>query len=479
MTTSTLARAALLPFTTLALVACGVAPPTRLAATPAPAAVAAMGALVAFPGAEGAGRFATGGRGGRVLVVTNLNDAGPGSLRAALDGVGPRTVVFALSGTIALASPLRIRHGQVTIAGQTAPGDGITLRNHALSIAADDVIVRFIRSRLGDEAGVDDDALNVASGQRIIIDHVSTSWSTDETLSVAARFDKPENRYDQVTVQWSIIAESLNCNLAKKGQCHGFGTLLRGGRGSRLSMHHNLWAHHHDRMPRPGNYTRSEIDPVGSFYDFRSNVFYNWGKQRAGYNMDREGTRAAYNFIDNAYVTGPSSKGALAFEESNPDARAFFAGNAMNGVVPADPYSLVVAHKEHLPGGLSAAYRLAQPLDLANVRSDAPDQAYRQVLVKAGASLVRDAVDQRILTDVRQRSGKLINSQSEVGGWPVLQTKPAPLDSDLDGMPDAWERAHGLNPQDASDGAITNPGTGYTFLEDYLASLVEHLTRAD
>ena len=478
MTASTVARATLLPITTLALMACSVAPPTPAAACAVPAA-AAPGALVAFPGAEGAGQFATGGRGGRVLVVTNLNDAGPGSLRAALDAQGPRTVVFALSGTIALASPLRIRHGQVTVAGQTAPGDGITLRNHALSIAADDVVVRFIRSRLGDEAGVDDDALNVASGQRIIIDHVSTSWSTDEALSVAARFDKPENRYDQITVQWSIIAESLNCNVAKKGQCHGFGTLLRGGRGSRLSMHHNLWAHHLDRMPRPGNYTKSETDPVGSFYDFRSNVFYNWGKQRAGYNMDREGTNAAYNFIDNAYVTGPSSKGALAFEESNPDARAFFAGNAMNGVVPADPYSLVVAHKEHLPGGLSAAYRLAKPLDLASVSGDAPDQAYRRVLARAGASLVRDAVDQRIVADVRQRGGKLINSQAEVGGWPVLNSKPAPLDTDRDGMPDAWERAHGLNAHDASDGSCTNPKTGYTFLEDYLASLVAHLSQSD
>jgi hypothetical protein len=363
--------------------------------------------------------------------------------------------------------------GQSSWAG-LAPGDGITLRNHALLIEADDVVVRFIRSRLGDEAGADDDAVSVDSGQRIILDHVSASWSTDEALSVSvARADLGRPAYQHVTVQWSVIAESLNCNAPKKGACHGFGSLLRGAHGTRLSLHHNLWAHHQDRMPRPGNYLAPGKDPVGGFYDIRANVFYNWGTERAGYNLDRGGERASYNFVDNAYLRGPSSKGSFAFEESNPGARAFFAGNSMDGQVPDDPWTLVRAHAQHLAGGLPAGYKLARPLPFAPV---SPASAER-VLAQAGASLVRDAVDLRIVDDVRQRRGRLINSQSEVGGWPVLKSAPAPLDSDGDGMPDAWELGQGLDPKNATDAARVDPATGYTNLERYLNGLVAHLMR--
>ncbi|MDR7297942.1 hypothetical protein J2X16_003291 [Pelomonas aquatica] len=430
----------------------------------------------AFPGAEGEGAISLGGRGGRAIYVTTLADSGPGSLRAAVEASGPRTVLFAVSGTIALAKPLHITEGRITIAGQTAPGDGITLRNHALFIEADDVIVRFIRSRMGDEAGADDDAIGVGSGQRVILDHVSASWSTDESLSVSvARADLGRPAYQHVTVQWSLIAESLNCNAPKKGACHGFGSLLRGAHGTRLSMHHNLWAHHQDRMPRPGNYLKPEADPMGGFYDFRANVFYNWGTERAGYNLDRGGERASYNFVGNVYLPGPSSKGRFALEESNPGARAFFAGNTMDGLLPADPWALVRAHAQHLPGGLPEGYKLAAPLPFAHVSVGAPDQTLARVLAGAGASLVRDAVDLRAIDDVRLRRGKLINSQAEVGGWPALKTLPAPLDSDGDGMPDDWEAAHGLNANDPSDAARVDPTTGYTQLERYLNGLVAHL----
>lgn len=433
----------------------------------------------AFPGAEGEGAVSLGGRGGRALYVTTLADAGPGSLRAAVEAKGPRTVVFAVSGTIALARPLHVTEGRLTIAGQTAPGDGITLRNHALLIDADDVVVRFIRSRMGDESGADDDAISVGSGQRIMLDHVSASWSTDESLSVSvARADLGRPAYQHVTVQWSLIAESLNCNAPKKGACHGFGSLLRGAHGTRLSMHHNLWAHHQDRMPRPGNYLGPQADPVGGFYDLRANVFYNWGTERAGYNLDRGGERASYNFVDNVYLTGPSSTGKFAFEESNPGSRAWFAGNSMDGELPADPWTLVRAHAQNLPGGLPAGYKLAAPLPFAAVTADAPAKTLERVLASAGASLVRDAVDERFITDVRQRRGKLINSQTEVGGWPELKSGPAPLDSDGDGMPDAWETAQGLNPGDASDAARVDPSSGYTQLERYLNGLVAHLVGA-
>ncbi|HSW07452.1 GDSL-type esterase/lipase family protein [Aquabacterium sp.] len=429
--------------------------------------------VLAFPGAEGAGRFALGGRGGAVLTVHNLNDSGPGSLRAAVETPGPRTVVFAVSGTIALQRELRVTHGRLTIAGQTAPGDGITLRDHTLTIAASDVVVRYIRSRLGDALKVDEDAIGIVAGRRIILDHVSASWSTDETLSVSARFDTPERSFDEVTVQWSLIGESLNRNAAKPpGTEHGFGTLLRAGRGAKVSMHHNLWAHHADRMPRPGNWLKPEVDPVGALYDFRNNVFYDWGRGRSGYNMDSQATRSSYNFIHNAYVPGPMSKQRLAFEESSAQARAWFEGNLMDGRQPADPYSLVVAHKEHLPQGLPANYRLAQPLQIGPVRTSTAAVAYSQVIAWAGAALKRDAVDQRLVDDVRFRTGRIIDSQAEVGGWPALATRPAPADSDGDGLPDDWERRHGLNPQDPADGARANPKTGTTHLEDYLASLV-------
>lgn len=429
------------------------------------------GGLVAFPGAEGAGRFALGGRGGRVLFVSNLNDSGPGSLRAAVEAEGPRTVVFEVSGTIALKTPLVVKHGRLTIAGQTAPGDGITLRDQPLEIAADDVVLRFIRSRLGDESGVDGDAIGVVSGRRIMIDHVSASWSTDEVLSLSARFDRPERSFDAVSVQWSLISESLDASRVKAPQKHGFGTLLRGGRGARVSFQHNLWAHHADRMPRPGNWHPPAIDPDGPVFEFRNNVFYDWGKDRAGYNLDTA-TKSTYTFVHNSYRRGPSSQGALVFEESSPHAQAFAQGNRMDGQLPADPRSLWRAHAKHLPQGLPAGYWLAQAPELGPVHTLPADQAEERVLAHVGAVLVRDAVDQRVLAQVKARSGRLIDSQAQVGGWPALKSLPPPLDTDRDGMPDLWERQRGLNPADASDGPRVDPFTGYTELELYLASLV-------
>jgi hypothetical protein len=439
-------------------------------AQPAPPSVPS--ALVAFPGAEGAGRFALGGRGGRVYTVTTLADGGPGSLREAVEAAGPRTVVFALAGTITLERPLVVRHARLTIAGQTAPGEGITLRRYPFEIAADDVVVRFIRSRLGDEAKVDGDALGIVAGRRIVIDHVSASWSTDEVLSASARFDQPERSFDEVSVQWCFITESLNRNAAKKpGEVHGFGTLLRASKGARVSFHHNLWAHHEDRMPRPGNWHDPEVDPVGPLFDFRHNVFYDWGRERAGYNLDRA-ARSRYAFVGNAYRSGPSSKGRYAFEESSPLAQAWFDGNSIDGMLPADPWSLVRAHREHLPQGLPAGYRLAAPPEVGPVSAESAASAYERVLAHAGASRVRDAVDERIVRQVRERRGRLIDSQAEVGGWPLLRGGDAAPDSDGDGLPDAWERAQGLDPADPRDGARIDPASGWTPLERYLASRV-------
>lgn len=443
------------PASAVALEACGITHPPLQTGHEAQA-------VLAFPGAEGAGRFARGGRGGRVLRVTTLADAGPGSLRAAVEAEGPRTIVFDIGGTIRLASPLTVRRGLVTIAGQTAPGGGITLRDHPLVIAADDVVVRHLRSRLGDESGVEADAVSITRGRRIILDHISASWSVDETLSVGSRYDPPERGIYDITVQWLLISESLNASGHDKGD-HGYGSLVRGGHGAHMTFHHNLWASHRARMPRPGNYNPPSVDPQGPRFEFRSNVFYNWGEGRAGYNADTE-SLSAYAFIGNAYLTGPNSTGAIAFEEDNPLARAWFEGNAMNGVVAADPWSLV---KE----GNRPGYRLEARPDWAEAAAGTPDQTLNAVLAGAGASRSRDTIDQRVIAGVSDRSGRIIDSQADVGGWPELTSGAAWADSDGDGMPDDWETAHGLDPANPADGATDGNADGHTHLEDWLNSL--------
>lgn len=374
------------------------------AATPAP--------QLAFDGAEGAGRFAAGGRGGVNIRVTNLDDSGPGSLRAAIDQKGPRIVMFDVAGTIRLKSELVIRNPRITITGEGAPAGGIAIADHGLVIKADDVVVRYFRSRLGDLSNAESDAISIAGGRRIILDHVSASWSVDETLSVSARYG-PDSGIYNVTVQWSIISESLRKSGHAKGE-HGYGSLVRGGRGSRFSFHHNLWAHHVARMPRPGNYATVTEDPVGPLIEFRSNVFYNWGGQASGYNADKN-SRASYSFVDNAYVPGPDSKGRMIFREENPNAQSWFAGNSMDGEIPANQWSLVQG----------TASKLRERLQVAPVKRDRAAAAYARVLATAGASAPRDSVDARIVASVVARSGRIVDSQSEVGGWPDL-TKLAP-----------------------------------------------------
>lgn len=443
---------------------------SRIAACLMAAALAALassagaaGRLPAFPGAEGHGRFAQGGRGGAVLIVTNLEDAGQGSLRAAVEARGPRTVVFETAGTIRLKSPLKVSRGRITIAGQTAPGEGITLADQPLIIAADDVVVRFLRARLGALSGVQEDAVTVSRGRRIILDHISASWSVDETLSVGSRYSPPEDGVYDVTVQWSLIGESLNRSLHEKGR-HGYGSLIRGGHGARMSFHHNLWANHQARMPRPGNYNGPEVDPVGPFIEFRNNVFYNWGGGHAGYNADTA-AHAAYDFVGNSYLPGPDSRGRIAFCEDNSLSRAWFADNSMAGVVPGDAWSLIGCKPP-------TEYRAAGPLAGSNVTTTAPTEAEAAVLARAGASRARDAVDRRIVAGVRDGSGRLIDSETDVGGWPALKGGSAPADLDRDGMADAWERENGLDPSDGADGAGDKDGDGFTNLEAYLNSLV-------
>ncbi len=424
--------------------------------------------MLAFPGAEGFGAESRGGRGGKILFVTNLNDSGPGSLRAAVEKNGPRTVIFRVSGTIALESTLVITKPYITIAGQTAPGDGICLKNYALAIATDHVIVRYLRCRPGDNTKAESDALSISRGQNIIVDHCSTSWSVDETLSASSG-----GKLGNVTVQWCIISESLDDSTHHKG-AHGYGSLIRGGWGNGYTFHHNLYAHHHARLPRPGNYNNRNRDPKGFTLDFRNNVIYNWAGTSAGYNADgSNGTNSItkMNFVGNYYKAGHNSTGNLAFAESTPTAKAFFNGNCMNGTYPDDPWSLVIFNR--LSPKDIQSYQLSNPIPVPPVSTDDAITAYERVLSNAGAVLPkRDAIDTRIVNEVRNGIGKIINDEEQVGGWPELKSVEPPADSDRDGMPDAWEKQQGFDTNDPADRNADADKDSYTNLEEYLNAII-------
>jgi pectate lyase len=415
----------------------------------------------AFPGAEGFGAMSTGGRGGQVLKVTNLNDNGPGSLREAIEIKGPRIVIFDVSGTIELQSRLKVSNPYITIAGQTAPGDGICLKNYDFVISADHVIIRYLRFRPGDNEGLEIDAVWVSGGHHIIIDHCSTSWAVDETLSVAG--DNPD--LGNVTIQWCMITESLNCAVHSKG-CHGYGSLVRGGWGNGYSFHHNLYAHHRGRSPRPGNYNSFDIDPNGLIFDFRNNVVYNWGGSHAGYNADTNSI-TLMNFIGNYYIEGPNSTYSNAFYEQCPYSKAYFKDNWMNGSNPRDPWGLV--RFDNFTNSEINKYKLQDPILVPPVLTDDTGTAYELVLADAGDSFpTRDQVDTRIINEVINGTGSIIDDEDEVGGWPVLESTISLVDTDNDGMPDDWELVHCLNAYDPSDAGMDRDGDGYTNIEEYI-----------
>ncbi len=421
----------------------------------------------AFPGAEGFGMYASGGRGGKVLYVTNLNDSGPGSLREAVETKGPRMVLFKVSGTIDLRSPLRITKPDITIAGQTAPGDGICLRNYTLSVEADNVIIRFIRSRLGDLARYQDDAIHALRGKNIIIDHCSFSWSVDETASFY-------NRVESLTVQWCIISESLNKSVHQKGE-HGYGGIWG---GVKSTFHHNLLAHHTSRNPRFNN---GNIHQPDEHVDCVNNVIYNWGHNSAyGGEMGKHNIRFCY------YKAGPATHRAVRYrivEPSDTTGLWFVEGNYVDGSQEIS--------EDNWNGGVQGKYsnffrlrRTITPYEFAPVTVHTPQQAYELVLEHAGASVPkRDTVDARIVYETRTGTAQygkrwndggkgIIDSQNDVGGWPELVSVTAPADSDGDGMPDVWEIANNLNPANPHDAAILS-SDGYTILERYINELVK------
>jgi pectate lyase len=420
---------------------------------------------LAFPGAEGFGRFARGGRGGDVYHVRNLSDSGPGSLRNGIRSAnGPRTIVFDVSGTIVLKKVLRIDKPFITIAGQTAPGDGICLKDWTFEIKkAHDVIVRYLRVRLGDQhkPPSEPDAITTDDIQNAIFDHITSSWGVDSNHDL--------RRGSNFTLQWSIYAEALNNSIHNKGK-HAMLSSFRDLTGN-ISIHHNLFCSSRDRHPTLGS---GEKTLAGSIIDYRNNVVYNLsGATNLG--------DAHINFINNYYRPGPDTpKGnrPLATKVGSKDKlRLFLTGNIFEGNPAAtkDNY-LAITFDRWKDGGYE---RMSLPqirvdaefaVDGARVRTESAARAYELVLQNAGASLHRDAADERLVKGVRDRTNRLIDSQDEVGGWPALRSAPAPVDTDGDGMPDDWERRHGLNPNDPADGNAVQ-ADGYTNLEKYLNSL--------
>ncbi len=416
----------------------------------------------AFPGAEGFGKYALGGRGGRVIEVTNLNDRGPGSFRAACEARRPRTIVFRVSGTIALESKFKITNPYLTIAGQTAPGEGICIKNYQINFDTSHLIIRYLRFRPGDESHHEQDGFG-GKGDHIIIDHCTASWGIDEVFSI--------NKGTNLTVQWCLISESLTKSLHHKG-AHGYGGLWGGPGGS---WHHNILAHHSSRNPRASGNIESGL------LDYRNNVIYNWG-----FNSAYGGELWPRNWINNYYKYGPATSEKVRrriFEQKDPRGKMFLAGNYVWGfpAVTADNWKGV----DFAPDGeaTEATLRVDKPFVVAPVTTQSAEAAYELVLAQAGCSLSRDSVDRRIINEIRtgtatfgetyRGGGKgIIDSQAAVGGWPELHSQNPPLDSDHDGIPDDWERKHHLDPNNPLDAAGESNKKGYTNLEEYLNLLV-------
>lgn len=428
---------------------------------------------------EGGGAAVTGGDGGTVYRVSRLDDVldpntglpMAGTLRYAVNQTGVRRVLFTVAGTIHLNSELRIKTGSITIDGQSAPGEGICIADYPLVINASNVIVRFIRVRLGDVSNTESDAVSVNNATGVVLDHLSCSWSVDECVSCYGNTD--------FTMQYCIVSESLKESVHDKGS-HGYGGIWG---GKNASFHHNLLAHHDSRNPRfDHSYVNNTcFGPI----DYVNNVVYNWGGNSTyggeGYTQARK-----INMVNNYYKYGPSTGSSKRNRLVDPTVscefcsdghtlipgKFFLSGNYMYGDanVTADNWQ----GSTQKGSNVKSATRWTDGLTALKNEQTA-EQAYETVLAKAGCSLQRDIIDTRIINDVRNGTGSLINTQSQVGGWPELQSGTRETDSDYDGIPDAWETEFKLDPNDPLDARATTLVTGYTNLEVYLRHLVRNL----
>lgn len=438
---------------------------------------------IAFPGAEGFGKYATGGRGGQVLIVSTLEDAGPGSFRFAAESKGKRIIVFRVTGTIHLKTKITVK-GDVTIAGQTAPGGGICLADAPVVIGGDNVIIRYLRFRMGDrnqnremvDGSGADDALSATKRNKIIIDHCSMSWSTDECFSIYGG--------DSTTLQWNIIAEPLNYSYHfeagdKEFERHGYGGIWG---GLHLSAHHNLFAHCNSRTPRFNGVRHTPTELV----DFRNNVIYNWGS-----NNIYAGEGGAYNIVNNYFKFGPDTKTSIRYQIVNPGRNStigygqwFVDGNFVDGskIISRDNWNgITVDTKLTLEEKQKIIVSKAHPV--LNIPTQSAAVAYQAVLDKAGASYQRDTLDARVVENVMNRTGQFVDVQggyphgtnyaATVNAWPFLQPASPQRDTDQDGMPDDWEKIKGLNPFDARDASTITLHFYYTNIEVYLNSIVQ------
>ncbi len=419
--------------------------------------------IPAFPSAQGFGKNSIGGRGGEILFVSNLNDAGPGSLRAALSHQNPRTVIFKTSGVIELEKDIAITSPFVTLAGQSANGDGICLKNAGLIINTHDVIIRHVRIRPGDEVtGTEPDvrdAITIIGGHNIILDHLSLSWGIDETVSIWPDTEFPTN----ITIQWSIISEGLHNSLHVSGP-HSKGLLIGDG-VKNVTVHHNLLAHNDDRNPRLKGGTRADVV---------NNIIYNWGCCSAGASL---GLSKFNNFdpieanvIGNYFKAGPDSKGSF-----------FTPTNLSESIVPSSIYldsnsgndSLLLLFNSN-PGALlnQYCYLATAPPYLPSISDQDIGGVFNAILDNVGATVPkRDILDARIADDVKYGTGHIIDSQNQVGGWPEYRSAPLAPDRDEDGIPDQWEISRGLDPNSIMDVNQDDDGDGYTNIEEYLNEL--------
>ena len=467
----------------------------------------ADGIARAFPGAEGGGMYTTGGRGGSVYHVTNLkDDSSKGSLRYGIESAArPLTIVFDVAGIIPLTKDLKISRGNLTIAGQTAPGDGICLKNYTVNITGGNIIIRYMRFRLGDEApwtaseisagkADGEDCIWSRYQENLILDHCSMSWSVDESASFYGN--------EWFTLQWCLIAESMkNCKLHSKGD-HGYGGIWG---GKNASFHHNILAHHDSRNARidhPHIYENHTSPARRGNVDLRNNVIYDWGG-----NTTYGGEGGWFNIVNNYYKPGPSSSDKKYFADLYAVYSSCSSCNKTN--IEEGYASLYLSGNVHTKysslgnnasginwhnGSGHANYNqtLSAPLSIqgkngatAYVTTHSAADAMERACRWAGASLSRDAVDTRIATHIKNGTGRIIKDIDDVKSaygtaWPEYSASSTPQDSDGDGMSDAFEDAFGLDKNNASDVSVKtlDPKGRYTNLEMYLHWLVRDITEA-
>ncbi len=415
----------------------------------------AAGPLPAFPGAQGWGAYTPGGRGGRVIHVTNLNPSGPGSFQDACSQSGARIVVFDTSGVI--NAPVTIEHGNITIMGQSAPGAGITIRGKFAAASADssrleNIIVRFLRVRpvqLAGGDGSDQDAIQFNTVEHTVLDHLSVAWSTDENIGLyRARY---------ITVQWCSIEEA--CTQGHYKGRHNYG-ILSGPEGGQITVHHNLFANNSRRHPAVAN------GPS----DVRNNVIYNF---RDGFLHDNPPNKLGFNIVGNYYKRGPSNENIRPFCFAD-SALYYLRDNYVDGLGVVDnPWEMThlnPSFKHFCALGVRWPSEFSTPF----VTTQSSLEAYELVLERAGC-FPRDIVTRRTVEEVRSRTGAW-GKREPADLMEGLSARPAPPDADRDGMADVWETSNGLDPANSNDHSRVM-SSGYTAIEEYCNGLAAGLLR--